>query len=217
MSDPFTDESQPPWSDETLNILTHGLGFVLSIPAAVGLGAAALSQTDPWRTAGCMAFGVSLVALYGASMMSHIYATHEGRSIFRSLDQGCIYLLIVGTYTPFSLAHLRTPVWWLFLSALWLLAWLGFASKVFFAHRLEAVSIWIYVALGWAPIVAAPSLMGLLPPAALGWLLVGGLWYTAGTVFLVYDLKAHWFHAIWHLFVIAGSASHYYAILRYLT
>lgn len=213
MSEPLTDEAR----SETLNILTHGLGFALSIPAAVGLGAVALSHGDLWRAAGCMAFGAALVAVYGASMMSHIHAGRRLRGFYRSLDQGCIYLLIVGTYTPFSLAYLRTPEWWLFLTALWTLAWVGFASKVFFAHRVEATSIWIYVVLGWAPIIAAPTLLGILPGAALGWMLLGGMFYTTGTLFLVYDLKAHWYHAIWHLFVIAGSACHYYAILMYLT
>jgi hemolysin III len=212
MDDRITDHP-----DETLNILTHGLGFLLSIPAAVGLTSVVLSHNDPWRSAGCIAFAVCLVVVYGASMLSHIHAGNNWRSIFRSIDQGCIYLLIVGTYTPFSLAYLRTPEWWLFLSVLWLLAWLGFASKVFFNHKLEGVAIWLYVALGWAPIVATPALLGSAPVEALVWTLIGGVFYTAGTFFLIYDVRAHWYHAIWHLFVIAGSACHYYAILRFLT
>lgn len=205
------------WTDERLNILTHGLGFALAIPAALYLTFVATRGADPWRIAGCAAFGGCLVALYGASFLSHLFATHDKRAVFRSLDQGCIYLLIVATYTPFSLAHLRTPAWWAFLSALWMLAWLGFASKVFFGHRVEAVSLWIYVALGWAPIIAAPALVGDIPNAALYWMLAGGLFYTGGTAFLVFDRYAYWFHAIWHLMVIAGSACHYYAILKYLT
>jgi hemolysin III len=217
LSELLRDGECAPGRSETLNILTHGLGFALSVPAALGLGTVVLSRDDPWRAAGCLAFGVCMVALYGASTMSHIHATRRGREIFRSLDQGCIYLFIVASYTPLSLAYLRTPAWWVFLSALWAIAWLGFASKVFFAHRVEAVSIWIYVALGWAPIIAAPALLSLLPAAALGWMLLGGVCYTLGTLFLVYDLKAHWYHAIWHLLVIAGSACHYYAILMYLT
>jgi hemolysin III len=136
--------------------------------------------------------------------------------MFRALDQGFIYFLIAATYTPFSLAYLRTTEWWLLLGAVWGVALYGFVSKVFFAHRVEAVSIWPYVLLGWLPIISVPALIHLVDDAAFWWMLVGGLCYTVGTVFLVCDQKVRHFHAIWHLLVIAGSACHFLAILLFV-
>jgi hemolysin III len=136
--------------------------------------------------------------------------------MFRILDQAIIFLLIVGTYTPFALAFLRTG-WWLgLLIAMWAVALIGFVSKVLYAHRVDSVSVAIYLALGWTPIIAGWPLTGLVPARALWWMLIGGLCYTLGAVFLLLDRRVEHFHAVWHLLVIAGSGWHFLAIYQYV-
>ena len=203
-------------ADELVNAATHGLGLALSLCGAIVMVASVLTQGDAWRVAGCGVYLASLVAVYAMSTLSHAFTAPQLRSLFRRLDQGFIYLLIVATYTPFSLAYLRTWPWWTLLGVMWAIALWGFASKVLFAHRVEAVRIWPCIVLGWLPIIAAPSLMHMIPVAVLWWMLAGGLFYSLGTLFLIYDNKARFFHAIWHLFVIGGSACHFLAILIFI-
>lgn len=203
-------------SQELVNAATHGVGLVLSVVGAVVLLACALFQDDVWRVVGCGLYAATLVAVYTASTMSHAALDSQRRHLFRTLDQGFIYLLIVGTYTPFALAFLRTGWWPLFLGLMWAVALTGFVRKVFFAHRVEAVSVAGYILLGWMPIFSCAALMDQAPMIALWWMLIGGLCYTAGTVFLVVDKRAYHFHAIWHLFVVAGSAWHFFAILFFV-
>jgi hemolysin III len=166
--------------------------------------------------AGCSIYLASLVAVYAMSTLSHSFTTPQIRSLFRRLDQGFIYCLIVATYTPFSLVYLRTWPWWCLLGVMWAIALWGFFSKVLFAHRIDAVVVWPCVVLGWLPAVAAPSLMHVLPTAILWWMLGGGILYTLGVLFLVYDNRIRHFHAVWHLCVIAGSACHFFAILMFI-
>jgi hemolysin III len=169
-----------------------------------------------WLMLGCMVYVPSLIAVYAMSTLSHVCTAANLKRIFRMLDQGFIYVLIVGTYTPFSLAFLRTPPWWTFLAVMWTIAMFGFLSKILLAHRIDGVSIWIYVALGWMPVVAAFSLVGVVPEAGLWWMLIGGLCYTSGTVFLMFDNYVRHFHALWHIFVIAGSTCHFFVILNFV-
>jgi hemolysin III len=208
---PLGDWSTDP--EEVANTITHGLGFLLSILGAIALMIWVLRQGDGWRVLGCTIYASSLVAVYAMSTLSHICLAPKLKRFFQTLDQGFIYLLIVGTYTPFSMAFLRTGPWWLFLAIMWTIAMFGFLSKILLAHRIDAVSVWIYVLLGWMPIAAASSLVGLVPDAGLWWILIGGLCYTVGTVFLIFDHRVSHFHALWHLFVIAGSACHFFVIL----
>jgi hemolysin III len=171
---------------------------------------------DAWRIVGCMIYVASLVGVYAASTLSHSCKTPERKSFFRALDQGFIYLLIVATYTPLSLAYLRSGPWWILLAAMWVVALVGFFSKLFFFHRVDAVSIWLYLALGWLPILSAAALVGVAPAPALWWMLIGGICYTLGTVFLMLDHHVTHFHAVWHLCVIAGSMCHFLAILLFV-
>jgi hemolysin III len=138
------------------------------------------------------------------------------RHWFRSLDQGSIYLLIVGTCMPFAAVYLRSGWWCLFFGVMWTIALSGFVSKIMFSHRVEAVAIWSYVLLGWMPIATVPSLMELVPATALWWMLIGGLCYTCGTLFLVFDNRHPLFHAVWHVFVMLGSTCHFMAILLFV-
>ena len=160
---PLSDWSTDP--EEVANTITHGLGFLLSVLGAIALTIWVLREGDAWRLLGCMIYAPSLMTVYAMSTLSHSCSAPNLKRFFQMLDQGFIYLLIVATYTPFSLAFLRTSPWWLFLAVMWTIAMFGFLSKILLAHRVDAVSIWIYVVLGWMPVVAASSLVGLVPEA----------------------------------------------------
>jgi hemolysin III len=210
----------PAWqrsaADERINAVTHGLGLVLAALGALVMATSVASRGDRWVVTGCAVYLASLIAVYAMSTLSHGAWPPRWKSLFRRLDQAFIYLLIAATYTPFSVAYLRGPWWWALLATIWVVALLGFASKLFFAHRVEAVSIVSYVLLGWMPIVAAPALMQTLPMGAFWWMLVGGACYSLGTVFLHLDERVRHFHAVWHLCVIAGSACHFAGILFFV-
>ncbi len=202
--------------EEIVNSATHGVGLVLSLVGSLVLLIRLLEQPDWWRLSGCGVFAAALVAVYAASTLSHAVAQPAWRQTFRTLDQSCIYLLIVATFTPFALEYLRVGWWWLFLLVMWAAALVGFAYKLLFLRRPEPVAVWSYVLLGWLPIVPAWAYLDLVPLGVSLWILVGGLCYTAGTVFLVLDHRRFHFHAVWHLFVIAGSVCHFWAVFAFV-
>jgi hemolysin III len=203
-------------AEELVNVVTHGIGLMLSIAGAIVLIARSLSQGDPYLVAGCSVFSMTLIAVYAASTLSHAPLGPRLRHWFRRLDQGFIYLLIVGTCMPFALTYLRTEWWFLFFGLMWTVALCGFVSKTLFSHRVESVTIWSHLLLGWMAIVTVPSLLEVVPAAALWWMLVGGLCYTCGSLFMVYDNRYPLFHGVWHLFVIAGSTCHFMTILFFV-
>ena len=211
---PLKDWSKDP--EEAANTLTHGLGFLLSVVGAIVMTIWVVREGDIWRLLGCAIYLPLLMTVYAMSTLSHSCSIPKLKRLFEMLDQGFIYLLIAATYTPFSLTFLRTGPWWAFLGVVWTIALLGFLSKILLAHRIDGVAIWIYLLLGWIPIVAAFALIGLVESTGLWWMLIGGLSYTVGTVFLVLDDRVRHFHALWHLFVIGGSASHFFVILLYV-
>jgi hemolysin III len=211
---PLSDWTTDP--EEVANTITHGVGFLLSLLGVVVLAIWVFREGDAWRVLGCTIYASSLVTVYAMSTLSHSCSSPNLKRFFQIADQAFIYVLIVATYTPFSLAFLRTGLWWLFLAVMWTIAISGFLSKILLAHRVDAVAIWIYIVLGWMPVVAASSLVGLVPDAGLWWMLIGGLCYTVGTVFLVFDNHVRHFHALWHLLVIAGSACHFFVILLFV-
>ena len=202
-------------TDEAANMLTHALGLMLSIAATTVLVLVARERGDAWQIVGCSVFGAALIALYAASTLSHAFQQPRLRHFFRTVDQVCIFLLIAGTYTPFALAFLRGGWWWALLAAIWGLALLGIIFKVFVRGH-QNVATWSYVALGWLPIIAVRPIVARVPGTALAWLLAGGIFYTIGTLFLARDERYPYFHAIWHLFVIGGSACHYIGVLLYV-
>jgi len=210
----------PAWrrsaADELVNAATHALGLVLAIVGALVMADGVLAAGDAWLSIGCGVYLASLVTVYAMSTLSHCAMPRRWKSLFRRLDQGFIYLLIVATYTPFSLAYLRDGWWWLLLAAMWCVALAGFAAKVFFAHRVEVVSVVSYLVLGWMPMLAVPALLQSIPAGALWSMLAGGVCYTAGTLFLAFDERVRHFHAVWHLCVIAGSACHFLGILVFV-
>jgi hemolysin III len=184
----------------------------LAFAGAAVLALRASASADSWLALGAGVFATTLVAVYAASTLSHLFVQPGWRHRFRILDQAVIYLLVVGTYTPFGLAYLRSGWWLAFLALLWALALAGFLSRLFFSHRLGATAVWTYVVLGWAPVVSAPALSALLPADVLWWMFAGGLCYTIGTLFLITSGRYRYLHAIWHMAVIAGSTCHYWAI-----
>jgi hemolysin III len=201
-------------TEEFTNTLTHGLGCVLAVVGGLVMVWSVLRHGDVWRVTGCGIFAASLVAVYGASTLSHSARSVRWKSLFRRLDQGFIYFLIVATYTPFGLAYWRTGAGWMLLGGLWTAAFLGFFSKVVLAHRVHTISMWTYVALGWLPFIAVPALRNTVPMDTAWWMVGGGACYLLGTFFLFYDARVRHFHAIWHMLVIAGSVCHFLGIMH---
>lgn len=201
--------------EELVNSITHGIGLILSI-LGVMVMMAAVERGDVWRAAGCGVYIASLITVYAMSTILHSCQTPRWKSFFRALDQGSIYLLVAATYTPFSLAYLRTSVWWILLSAIWGVALCGFLAKVLFVYRIEAPSIWPCVFISGIPFISTPTLLGVISIAALWWMLVGVACYAVGLVFFVNDERVRHFHAVWHVFVIAGSMCHFMGIYMFV-
>ncbi len=204
-----------PRAEEIANCATHALGFALSLIGTMALLRLTRQHGDALQMVGVTVYGTTLIALYGASTLSHSFERPRIRHFFRTVDQVCIFLLIAGTYTPISLTYLREGWWWALFITVWGLALVGIFFKIFFA-RLQGVGIAAYILLGWMPVIAIEPIVAAMPSAALAWIVLGGIFYTLGTLFLMRDEQVPFFHAIWHLFVIAGSACHYFAVVRFI-
>jgi hemolysin III len=200
---------------EKFNALTHLAGAVLALVGAVALIVVAVLDGDPWKVASVSIYGVTLLLLYSFSTLYHSLRG-RAKTILRELDHHGIYLLIAGTYTPFCLVTLRGPWGWSLLGVVWGLAVLGSLQELKSKNGARILSVVIYVVMGWAALVALVPLLHALGPAGFAWLAAGGLFYTIGIVFYVLDARLTHAHGVWHLFVLAGSASHYVAILCYV-
>jgi hemolysin III len=196
--------------EEFWNALTHGFGAALSLAGGAVLITLVALRGDGWRLAGAIVFASALLLLYSASTLYHAVAHPPIKRRLKIFDHCAIYLLIAGSYTPFTLVGLREHGgWWLF-AAIWTLAGLGIVFKLFFTGRFKLVSTLIYLAMGWLVVFAIKPLFAALSPATLGWLLAGGLAYTLGTLF--YMSRRMYTHAIWHGFVLLGSVCHFVAV-----
>lgn len=202
--------------DEVANTITHGLGFLLSLPAAAFIVRAAINTGDAWHIAGCAIYAVTLMCVYLCSTLSHVVHEAKWKHFFRQCDQASIYLFIAGTFTPFAFVYVRDGLWALIPIAVWAIALGGAFSKLFLARRIHGVELPVFILLGWLPGLSAPHVAAVMPLSVLWWMLAGGLCYTAGTWFLKNDHRAWWVHSIWHLLVIAGSALHFAAIVMYV-
>lgn len=200
---------------ERLNGITHLIGAALAATGAAVLVVLAGLQGDPWKIASVSVYGVTLLALF---TFSTLYHSIRGRAkkVFRKLDHCSIYLLIAGTYTPFTLVTLRGAWGWSLFGTVWGLAILGIVQEAWLAAGRRILSVVIYVLMGWLSVIAIKPLVTALTPAGFAWLAAGGLFYTGGIVFYALDDKLRHGHGIWHLFVLAGSVSHYLAILLYV-
>lgn len=200
---------------ERFNGYSHLAGAVLALGGAAVLIVLGALRADPWKIVSFSIYGTTLILLYLISTLYH--STRGGaKDVFRKLDHCAIYLLIAGTYTPFTLVSLRGPWGWSLFGVVWGLAVLGIVQEFIFGKGARVLSLVIYVLMGWVAVVALMPLIESLSWPGFLWLAAGGLTYTAGIVFFIYDEKfTHW-HGIWHLFVLGGSAVHYFAILLYV-
>ena len=201
--------------EEVANAVTHGVGLLASLAALPVLVIAAALRHDRGQLVGGAVFGTTLVLLYAASTLYHAIPFPAAKRVLRIVDHSAIYLLIAGTYTPFTLGALRGPLGWTILTTIWSLALLGIVAKCVFRVRHERLSTALYVGMGWLIVVALGPLVARVSPAGVAWLFGGGVCYTAGVWFYVTDHRIKYGHTVWHGFVAAGSACHFFAVLWY--
>ena len=198
--------------EEVASALTHGLGAVASVAGGAVLVTLAAVFGDAWQVVGASVFCASLVLLYTASTLYHAVWHRAARPRLQVFDHCAIYVLIAGTYTPFTLVGLRGGWGWTLFGVVWGLAAAGVVFKLFCTGKFRRLSTFIYLGMGWMAVVATGPLVSALPVSALLWLVAGGLSYTAGTYFYL-NRRIPYAHAIWHLFVLGGSACHFVAVL----
>lgn len=201
--------------EEKINILSHAAGLLLSLIALLLLVTRASLYGNAWHIVSASIFGVSLIALYAASTTYHSAKKPEARVQLRIIDHATIYILIAGTYTPFTLVTLNGSVGWIIFGISWGLAVSGIILKLFFTGRFNLLSTLMYVFMGWIIVFAVKPLVAALPTEGLYWLVAGGLSYTIGAI--IYSIKSIPLnHAIFHLFVLAGSICHFFVIYFYV-
>ena len=198
--------------EEVANSITHGLGFVLSLAAFPVLVILAVRSGDPWRIVSCAVYGTTLVLLYASSTLYHAFRVPRVKRIFQICDYAAIYLLIAGTYTPFTLVNLRGPWGWALFGIVWALAVSGVVSTAVALHLSRYITPAISVAMGWLVIIAIKPLLVAVPMTGIIWLIAGGIAYTAGVIFFAWE-RLPYGHAIWHCFVLVGSVCHFTAVV----
>jgi hemolysin III len=198
--------------EEIANALTHAVGAALSIAGLSVLVAHAASEGDPWRVVSFSIYGATLVTLYLASTLYHTFHGPRLKKYLRLADHSAIFLLIAGTYTPFTLVNMRGPWGWTMFGIIWGLAIAGVAMKLLFGPRFMVVSVTLYIAMGWIVVIAIKPTIETIPAAGILWMVTGGVAYTSGVVFFAWK-SLPYSHAIWHLFVMAGSMCHFIAVL----
>jgi len=201
--------------EEIANSVIHGLGIGLSVAALVILVAFATLSGDPYKLASAIVYGVALVLEYTASTLYHSFPQPKVKHLFKIFDHCGIYLLIAGTYTPFCLVTLREANGWTLFFVIWGLAIAGIAMEAFWTYRPRWLSALVYLAMGWMVVVSMGPLVDNLDPAGVWLLVAGGLAYTIGTIFYVMK-SVKYMHAVWHVWVLAGSTLHFLAVLLYV-
>ena len=201
-------------AEELANSVTHGVGLALSVIGAPVLIVAAASTRDGWRIVAACIYAATLVLLYATSTLYHSVRSAGRKEIWQRVDHAAIYLLIAGTYTPFTLISLRGAWGWSLFGFVWTLALVGVLLKSRFGARLPALSTWIYLGMGWVIVIAMRPLASHIAPAGLFLLALGGVLYSGGVVFYVWETMRY-SHAVWHLFVLGGSMAHFAAVLWY--
>lgn len=197
--------------EELANALTHGIGLIASLCGGAVLITLAARMGDGWQLAGAVVYSLSMLLLYSASTLYHSSRDVAIKSRLKVLDHCAIYILIAGTYTPVTLISLRGPIGWVLFGVVWTLALSGIVFKLFYTGRFKRVSTILYIAMGWLALFAIKPVMHALTTTALLWLVVGGIAYTLGTIFYL-NRRIRYAHAIWHVFVLLGSVSHFISI-----
>jgi hemolysin III len=200
--------------EEIANAVSHGVGLLLAVVAALVLVVAAVQRGGAAEILGASIFGATMVLMYLTSTLYHALPRNRAKRVFRTLDHGAIFLLIAGTYTPFTLGPLRGTWGWRLFGLVWVLALGGVVYKTVGGVRYPKLSTCLYIAMGWLVIVAIEPLRLNVPTPGLFWLLAGGIAYTAGVAFFA-PKRLRYSHFVWHLFVIAGTACHFAAGLWY--
>ena len=208
------DERPQSRGEEFANSVSHGIGLLAALVAFPVLVTVAFDRGDLAGIVGASVFATTMVLLYLASTLFHALPPSRTKRILQILDHSAIYFLIAGTYTPFTLGVLRGDWGWPLFGLVWVLAVVGTLFKAFGGVRYTTLSTWLYLAMGWLVLIAAESVWTLVPRWGLFWLLAGGIAYTVGAVFFVAE-RIKYFHFVWHLFVVAGTACHFIAVLWY--
>ena len=201
--------------EEIANSISHGIGLIAAIVATPFLIMEAIRRGNPGFIAGVSIFAASMVLLYLSSTLYHALPAGKAKRVFRIMEHSAIFLLIAGTYTPFTLGVLRGAWGWTLLGLVWGLALTGVALKAFKRMSHPVISTGLYLLMGWLILIAAYPMLERVPVSGLLWLVAGGVAYTAGVAFFVADTRLRYGHFVWHLFVMAGTACHYFAVLWY--
>lgn len=201
--------------EEIANSITHGIGVALSIAGLVVLVVLAAAKGDAWRVVSFSIYGATLILLYLASTLYHAFRNERVKHFFNILDHSMIYILIAGTYTPYMLVSLRGAWGWTIFGIIWGLAIFGIISKTLFINQSTKISVSVYILMGWFCLIALRQMFLSVGLGGMLLLAAGGLFYTVGVVFYVWR-RLPYGHAIWHLFVLAGSICHYFSILFYV-
>jgi len=200
--------------EEIANSVSHGIGLLAALIAFPILVGSAFNRGALAGTVGASVFATTMVLLYLASTLFHALPPNRAKRVFQILDHSAIYLLIAGTYTPFTLGVLRGVWGWTLFGLVWGLAVIGTVFKTLGGVRYTTFSTWVYLAMGWLVLIAIEPVWTLVPKWGLFWLVAGGIAYTAGTVFFMAE-RIRYFHFVWHLFVVLGTACHFIAVLWY--
>ena len=202
-------------AEEQANVISHGFGAIVAVLGTVALGVVTFSGGDPYRIISCLVYGASLMAVFVSSTLYHAARHPIWRWRMMMFDYSAIYLLIAGSYTPFALVTLRSgPGWWL-LAAMWGFAMLGIALRLFGPRNWPLFSTALYVIMGWGGAIGAFPLFELLPSGGIAWLVAGGVGYTVGAVFFLWN-SLPFNHLIWHLAVMLGASCHFVSIIGYV-
>ena len=201
--------------EEAANSITHGIGAAMAAAALVLLVVFAAKRGDAWRVVSFSVYGATLIILFMMSTLSHAFSWPRLKRLFELFDYSSIYLLIAGTYTPITLVYLRGPWGWSIFGAVWGLAVIGILCKVFLLGKWDYLSVAFYILMGWMLLIGFKPLLAAAPRGFIVWLFIGGACYTLGSFFYLFK-KIPYHHPIWHLFVIAGSMSHFFGFLFYM-
>ena len=202
--------------EEIANSITHSVGIGLSIAALIILLILASRRGDAWKIVSFSIYGATLFLLYLSSTLYHSFVNPKIKNIFRILDHSAIYLLIAGTYTPLTLTLMRGTWGWTLFGLAWAMAIGGIIATTFLLDKLKALLVLSYVVMGLLAIIAIKPMIQMVPRGMIAWLFIGGACYILGIIFYLWK-KLPYHHTIWHLFVLAGSISHFLGILFYLT
>lgn len=197
--------------EEIFNSVTHGVGSLLSIAGTVVLIVFSAVNSDAFAVVSSAVYGASLIILYTMSTLYHSITNEKAKKFFRIMDHNTIFFLIAGTYTPYTLAVLRSPLGWVLFGIVWGAAAIGIVLNSIDLEKFSKISVVCYIAMGWVIIIAVKPLMSSMPFISFALLVAGGVFYTIGVIFYAIK-KVKYFHSVWHIFTVIGSALHYFSV-----